>query len=72
MKSMKLKVSGLHCPGCISSVKNALESTQGINKAEVDISNDIATVEFFENMVTIEKLVSIIEATGFKAKPVLN
>lgn len=72
MKLLKLKVFGLHCPGCISSVKNALESAQGINKAEVDISDDTATVEYFENKVTIEKLVSIIEATGFKAKPVLN
>ena len=72
MKSLKLKVSGMHCHGCVSSVKEALLSTQGINNAEVDISNDTATVEFIENDVSIEKLVSIIENSGYKAEPMLN
>jgi len=72
MKLLKLKVSGMHCPGCVTSVKEALLSDHGISSAEVDIANDTATVEFFENKVTIDKLVSIIENTGFKAEPLLN
>ena len=72
MKSLKFKVAGMHCPGCVTSVKEALLSAPGISKAEVDISNDTATVEFFENQTTVDKLVSIIENSGFKAEPIFN
>ena len=72
MKSIKLKVSGMHCPGCVTSVKETLLSVHGIIKAEIDIINDTATVEFIENKVTIDKLVSIVENIGFEAEPVLN
>ncbi len=69
MKSLKLKVSGLHCPGCVSSVQKALLSTKGIKSAKVDIATDIATVEFIEGKVTADKLVSVVEKIGFEAKP---
>ncbi len=72
MKSLKLKVSGMHCHGCVASVKEALLTTEGINKAEIDISNDTATVEFIENMVSIDRLVLAVENAGYKAKPLLN
>jgi len=72
MKSIKLKVSGMHCHGCVSSVKEALLSTKGINSADVDISNDTATVEFVENDLSIEKLVSVIENSGYKAEPMFG
>ena len=72
MKSIKLKISGLHCPGCVTGIKEALLSTQGISKAEIDIINDTATVEYFEHKVTVDKLISIVENIGFEAKPLLN
>lgn len=58
----KYKVGGMACGGCSASVQRALKALQGVENAQVDYINGIATVvgEIDENTVA-----STIENAGF-------
>jgi copper chaperone len=58
----KYKVGGMACGGCSASVQRALMALQGVENAQVDHINGIATVvgEIDENTVA-----STIENAGF-------
>ncbi|OLO40344.1 copper resistance protein CopZ [Alkalihalophilus pseudofirmus] len=63
-----IKVNGMTCGHCKASVEGALSKLEGVTKAEVSLENKEVTVEFNENQVTIDKLKSEIEDTGFDVK----
>lgn len=58
-----LKIDGMHCGNCSSSVKNALEALDGISNVHVDLDKKEAS---FENTgVNKKTLQDTIEAIGF-------
>jgi len=65
MKTIKLKIDGMHCDGCATRLENALSKKAGIKKAKVSFENKEAVIEF-DNLDknTIEEY---IEEIGFKS-----
>lgn len=68
MKSIKLKVTGMSCPGCVTSVRETLLSIKGIDAADIDIESNTATVKTTDDNVSGDELVSAVEKVGFKAR----
>ncbi|MCE4612965.1 MAG: heavy-metal-associated domain-containing protein [Desulfurococcales archaeon] len=62
MKIVRLKIEGMHCDGCASTVKLGLKEVKGVREAEVDLSTGIATV-VIDDSLQPEKL---LEAEVFK------
>lgn len=60
----KLNIEGMTCDHCQSAVKSALESVQGVQGAEVDLQNEVATVE---GSADTDKLIAAVEEEGYKA-----
>ena len=60
----KLNIEGMTCGHCQSAVKSALESVQGVQGAEVDLQNEVATVE---GSADTDKLIAAVEEEGYKA-----
>ncbi len=46
MESVKIKVEGMTCGGCVTSVHNALTQRDGVSTATSDLDSGIVAVEF--------------------------
>src|SRR5215210_2252249 len=66
-KTVTIKVEGMHCGGCSSSVAKALKATQGVEDVQVSLEKGEAVVKYDDQQVTVAKLRQVINDTGFKA-----
>ncbi|MDP2750163.1 MAG: heavy-metal-associated domain-containing protein [Nanoarchaeota archaeon] len=65
MKKIKLKIKGMHCKSCEMLIKDALEETGGIKKADVSQKNNSANIEFDETKIDAEKIKAMIKKEGY-------
>ena len=63
----QLKVEGMTCSHCQSSVKRALESVDGVQGAEVNLADGTARVEGDADPA---KLVAAVQEEGYQASTV--
>lgn len=61
----KLDVEGMSCSGCVESVKNALEQSEGVQRADVSLDEKQAVI--YGNGVDRDQAIAAIEQAGFKA-----
>ena len=67
MKTVRLKVSGMTCGHCVSSVEKALRNQTGVRNATVHLDDGAADVEFEETRVAPEQLIAAVEEEGYSA-----
>lgn len=65
-KTVTIKVEGMHCGGCSSSVTKALKATDGVEDVQVSYEKGEAVVKYDDQKVTLAKLHEVITNTGFK------
>jgi copper chaperone len=65
-KTVTIKVEGMHCGGCSSSVTKALKATPGVEDAQVSVEKGEAVIKYDDQKVTVAKLREVITGTGFK------
>lgn len=53
------------CSGCVNSVTKALTAVEGVQKVEVSLEQNQATVTFDESKVTMANLKDAIEDAGY-------
>lgn len=68
MKKTTLEIKGMHCASCSTLVNNALNKTDGVNKANVNIATNKATIEFDDTKIDVNKLVQVVKNKGYSAK----
>jgi copper chaperone CopZ len=61
-----LRVTGMKCNKCSSSVAKALKATPGVQEAEVSYEKGQVVVTYDDEKVTEAKLREVINGTGFK------
>ena len=66
-KTTTIRVTGMKCNQCSSSVAKALKATAGVQEAEVSFEKGHVMVTFDNEKVTEVKLREVINSTGFKA-----
>jgi mercuric transport protein len=66
-KTVTIRVEGMHCGGCASSVTKALKATDGVEDVQVSYEKGEAVVRYDDQKVTVAKLREVINGTGFKA-----
>ncbi len=66
MKSVTLKVEGMHCDGCAATIQALIERNGGVRKAAVSFSDGEARVLYDPRSVTEEQLTTAIEKGGFR------
>jgi P-type Cu+ transporter len=67
-ETVRIPVSGMTCAACSARVQRALEKQPGVADANVNLMMKTATVHFDPSVVSAERLVSTIEATGYGAQ----
>ncbi|MEE8146116.1 MAG: heavy metal-associated domain-containing protein [Longimicrobiales bacterium] len=63
----KLKITGMHCSGCVSAVERVLARVDGVE--EVDISLDAGEAQVtHEDSASVEALVGAVAKAGYSAE----
>jgi len=65
MKTEHLKVTGMTCGGCTSSVTHALKAIAGVGDVNVSLSAGEATVQYDERLTSPDKLKSAVKGAGY-------
>ncbi|MFX0173392.1 MAG: heavy metal translocating P-type ATPase [Candidatus Hodarchaeota archaeon] len=63
-----LKITGMTCASCVSTVEKSLEGVNGVNNVAVNLMTEKASVTFDPTKTTVEELISAVEKTGYGAK----
>jgi copper chaperone CopZ len=66
-KSVTIKVEGMHCGGCSSSVEKKLKATAGVEEVRVSFEKGEAWIKYDDQQTNEAKLREAINSTGFKA-----
>jgi copper chaperone CopZ len=66
-KTVTIRVDGMKCPKCSSSVAKALKATEGVEDAQVSSEKGEAVIKYDDQKLTEAKLREVINKTGFKA-----
>src|SRR4249919_1601360 len=67
-KEVRLELEGMTCASCVSRIERTLNKLDGV-EATVNFATEQATVHC-DPSVTVEELVSAVEAAGYHAHPV--
>jgi len=65
-KTTRIKIEGMHCGGCASSVAKKLKATPGVESVEVSFENKEAVVIYDDKKTNDAKLREAVASTGFK------
>ena len=61
----KIKVDGMMCAGCSSRVESVLNSLSGVNKAEVNLLTNTASIDFDENKIKLSDMADAVKKAGY-------
>jgi copper chaperone len=64
-RTVTLRVRGMTCGGCATSVEKALKSTDGVEDVRVSFERGRAVIKYDDQRVTVAKLREVIQSTGF-------
>jgi copper ion binding protein len=70
MATATLKVSGMTCSHCVSTVMEALQNVAGVERADVDLARGRATIEFDEALTSARSLANAVMDEGYVAEEV--
>jgi len=65
--TVTIRVEGMHCGGCASSVEKKLKATKGVLQVRVSFEKKEAWVEYDDQKITVAQLRAVINSAGFQA-----
>ena len=65
MQTEHLKVAGMTCGGCTSSVTKALKAVAGVGDVNVSLAAGEATVQYDERLTSPDRLKSAVKGAGY-------
>jgi copper chaperone len=66
MQTEIIKIEGMTCMGCVTSVKNVLEKIPGVDSAEVSLDQKQATIQYDDASANTAQFRKAIEDAGFE------
>ena len=68
IRTVTIRVKGMTCGGCATSVEKALKSTEGVEDVRVSFERGRAVIKYNDQKVTIAKLREVINSTGMSCE----
>lgn len=68
MKSLELKIEGMQCDGCASTIQSVLSREPGVKSANVSFPNRAASVFYDPQDTDSARIRAVIEKAGFTAR----
>ncbi|MFS0785786.1 copper ion binding protein [Shouchella sp. 1P09AA] len=66
MERAELRVTGMSCGHCVSSIESGLGEKNGIEHVLVNLQEGVVTVTFVQEKWTIDQLKEVIEDLGYE------
>lgn len=66
MQTFTIKITGMTCAGCASSIQKALQTIDGVESISISLEDHLAVVGCQEQ-TNVETLLNAIESAGFDA-----
>jgi copper chaperone CopZ len=70
MQQAELRVTGMHCGGCASRVKEALSALPSVSEVLVSHLKGSAFFNYDPGQLSLEQASAAVTAAGFSAEPV--
>lgn len=67
MKTIVLKITGMHCSSCAINIDGELEDTDGVQEANTNYTKAETVVTYDDGKITPDKLISIIKTLDYDA-----
>ncbi len=65
---ISMRIKGMHCAACVSTIEKALLQQEGVSKASVNLLEEKATIDFIPDQITRAELEAAISSTGYTPK----
>jgi len=65
-KRTAIKIGGMHCAGCVTSIQKYVTELNGVKKCEVNLAAEKAVLEFDPSSVDLVTIEKAIEEAGYK------
>lgn len=67
-KRLSMRIDGMHCAACVSTIEKALLEHQGVANASISLLEQKASIDFLPDQVTREDLENIVTSTGYSPR----
>jgi len=67
MKKTSLYISGMHCASCSAVITKALQGTDGVSEANVNLSTSKASITFDERKLSEKNIIDVVRSKGYGA-----
>jgi copper chaperone len=68
METLKIKVGGMTCGGCVASVRRVVQALPGIERVDLSLEQGEATVRYDASVASRTQITKAIETAGFDAR----
>ncbi len=72
MENIQLRITGMKCGGCVSTVEKILNNSDGIKNVSVNLLTESAYFEITQKHIEIETVLQNLEENGFPSKIYIN
>ena len=66
MKTVTLKIEGMHCDGCASTIKALIERQSGVQMVTVSFSEREARILYDPHVIGEDRLVAVVQQASFR------
>jgi len=66
---VSLVIEGIHCSACVWLNEKALHKMDGVIEADINFTNNKATIVWADNIVKLSQIIDMIRAIGYNAFP---
>ncbi|HEX5819306.1 MAG TPA: heavy metal-associated domain-containing protein, partial [Gemmatimonadales bacterium] len=63
----RLDIGGMTCAACSARVQRALERTDGVDQAAVNLMTNSAAITYDPERTSPQQLIAVVEKTGYEA-----
>ena len=69
MDHLTLKLRGMSCASCASSIEQAIQSVPGVSECSVNFGMEQATIQYDSKQTDLKTIQSAVDAAGYQALP---
>ncbi|MFQ5850145.1 MAG: heavy metal translocating P-type ATPase [Candidatus Binatia bacterium] len=63
--SAEIKITGMHCASCVSSIEEALAKTPGVLDASVNLVTESALIQYLPSQTDLSAIEQAVQSTGY-------
>ena len=67
MKTLDLKIKGMHCVSCEKIIKMELEDMPGVENMQIDHKTGKASLQYNPDITSSGKIIEVISQAGYEA-----